>query len=244
MLRANEAIASLQAYSEAASLRPPTSNDFTAIASDYILLKAYSDAQRWLLRAVQITPVSPQAWYLLGRTQYNLDRNAAAVESFKRSLTINPEDPRSEYNLGLAYERLQQPDLARAAYETAIQWVEAKHLPDAQPYLDLGVLTRSQGHPAEALLLLQKAAALSPGNPVIFQELGRTFSDLHHLDQAIDAFKKATTLAPSAEPPHFFLGRAYRAAGRASEADEQFAIVQKLLANKSSSATPNTDYPH
>lgn len=242
LLRANQPEASLKAYSEAAQLRLPSSDEFTAVASDYILLKAYTDAERWLLRAVQTTPVNSQAWYLLGRTQYNLDHNVAAVESFQHSLTILPEDPRSEYNLGLAYERLQKPDLARGAYLTAIHWGEVKNSPDAQPYLDLGVLTRSQGHAAEALPFLQKAAALSSHNPLIFQELGRTYGELNQVDNAITAFKTAITLAPSAEPPHFFLGRVYRAAGKTAEANEQFSIVQQLAGSKSTNATPNIDH--
>ncbi len=244
LLRDNQPDASLKAYSEAAKLRPPTSDDFTAVASDYILLQSYSEAQRWLLRAVATPPVNSQAWYLLGRTQYNLDLNAAAVQSFKRSLTVLPEDSRSEYNLGLAYERLQQLDFARTAYQTAIQWGENKNSKDAQPYLDLGLLIRSQGSPQEALPYLQKAAALSPNNPLVLQELGRTLSEVHRLEEAITALRTAITLAPSAEPPHFFLGRVYRAAGKTAEANEQFAIVQKLTGNESSSTTPNTDHTH
>ena len=241
LLRANQPDASLQEYSAAAKLRPPNSDDFTAVASDYILLKSYADAEHWLLRAVATIPTNPQAWYLLGRTQYNLDRNAAAAESFKHSLAVLPEDPRSEYNLGLAYERLQQPDLARAAYQTAIRWGEMNHARDAQPYLDLGILIRSQKHADEALPFLKQAAALSPSNPLILQELGRTLSELNHCDEAITVLKKAVALAPSAESPHFFLGRAYRAAGRIREATEQFAIVQQLAGSHSSGTTPNAD---
>ena len=242
LLRANRPLESLKVYTGAAQLRPPSSDDFTAIASDYILLKAYNDAERWLLRATETAPVAPQAWYLLGRTQYNLDRNEAAVKSFQQSLAVFPEDPRSEYNLGLAYERLQQPALARTAYLTAIAWGEKKHLQDAQPYLDLGMLSRSQGKAEEALPYLEKAAALSAKNPLIFQELGRTLNELHRPEDAIAALEKAVALAPSAEPPHFFLGRAYRAAGKLAKAEEQFAIVQKLAGAQSSSATPNTDH--
>ncbi len=241
-LRANDPRASLAEYTLAAKLRPPGSDDFTAVASDYILLKAYTDAEHWLVRATQTPPVNAQAWYLLGRTQYNLDHNADAVVSFQHSLAALPEDPRSEYNLGLAYERLQQPELARAAYQTAIQWGERTSLHDAQPYLDLGTLDRSQGHPEEALPFLQRAAEISPGNPLIFQELGRTLSEMHRLEEAIVAFKTAITLAPSAEAPHFFLGRVYRACGKVTEASEQFAIVQRLAKNQSSTATPNTDH--
>ncbi|WP_263412679.1 tetratricopeptide repeat protein [Terriglobus aquaticus] len=241
LLRDNEPDASLKEYTAAAKLRNPTSSEFVGVASDYILLKDYADAERWLERATRTEPVDVQTWYLLGRTQYNLEQNAAAVESFQHSLTVIPEDPKAEYNLGLAYERLQRPDLARAAYQTAIDWAEKKHTPDAQPYLDLGVLDRAQGHADQALPQLQRAAALSPGNPTVFLELGRTLLELKRPDEAIVALKTAAALAPSAEQPHYFLGRAYRAAGKAPEADQQFAIVQKLAGSHSSTTTPNAD---
>lgn len=242
LLRTNQPNASLEEYTEAAKLRPPNSEDFTAVASDYILLKAYPDAQRWLLRAVETPPISPQAWYLLGRTQYNLDLNAAAVKSFQQSLVVLPEDVRSEYNLGLAYERLQQPDLARDAYQQAIRWSEQKNGTDAQPYLDLGILDRVQGLPQQALPLLQKAASLSTRNPMVFQELGRTLADLHRPQDAITSFEKAIQLAPQAEAPHFFLGHVYRAVGRNADAKEQFRLAEQLLTG-AANATPNTDRP-
>lgn len=242
LLRNKEAVASLKEYTTAAQLRPPSSDDFTAVASDYILLKAYTDAERWLIRATQVAPVNPQAWYLLGRTQYNLDHNEDAVASFQHSLEREPRDARSEYNLGLAYERLQQPELARAAYDTAIAWQEASGVRDAQPYLDLGVLDRTQGHPQEALSHLNKAAELSPANPLVFQELGRTLMELGRVEEAVVALKTAIALAPAAEAPHYFLGRAYRAAGKTAEAAEEFALVQRLANNQSTTATPNTDH--
>ena len=242
-LKANEPDSSLKEYSIAAKLRSPNSDDLTAVASDYILLKAYSDAEHWLLQATQLNPVNSQAWYLLGRTQYNLDHNADAVDSFKHSLSIFPEDWRCEYNLGLAYERLQQPELARTAYLIAIEGVEKEGLRDAQPYLDLGILDRSQGHSQEALPLLTRAAEISSSNPLAFQELGRALSDSGRTADAIVAFKKAITLAPLAEAPHFFLGRLYRASGKLAEASEQFAIIQQQAKGQSNTITPNIDHP-
>jgi len=241
LLRENRALDSLAAYTVAAASREPTSEDLNAIASDYVLLKAYTDAEHWLLMAVRQSPENRQSWYLLGRTQYNLDHAADAAASFQRCLALSPGDPRAEYNLGLADEKLQKPDEARAAYQQAIRWQTEQGIQDAQPYLDLGMLSLSQGRAQDALPLLTEATRLSPGNPLIFQELGLSLDALGRSAEAVESLRKATELAPDAERPHFFLGRIYRRNGQKEKSDEQFAIVQRLLGTHSDTATPNVD---
>lgn len=241
LLREHRALDSLAAYTVAAASREPTSEDLNAVASDYILLKAYTDAEHWLLMAVRQSPESRQSWYLLGRTQYSLDHAADAAASFQRCLALSPEDARAEYNLGLADEKLQMPDQARAAYQQAIRWQTQRGIQDAQPYLDLGMLFLSGGRAQDALPLLREATRISPENPLIFQELGLSLDALGRFAEAVESLHKAIELAPDAERPHFFLGRIYRRSGQKEKSDEQFAIVQRLLGTHSDTATPNVD---
>ncbi len=97
---------SLAEYTAAAKLRMPTADELTVVASDYVLLKDYADAERWLRYATERSPANVIAWYLLGRTQYKLDHAQDAVSSFRRCLALSPNNIRAEYNLGLALERL------------------------------------------------------------------------------------------------------------------------------------------
>ncbi len=232
---------SLAAYTTAAALRPPTAADLTAVASDYILLKAYSHAERWLRLALTQTPADPRLWYLLGRTAYSQDNAEQAAEAFRHTLTLSPRDLRAEYNLGLAEEKLGHPDQARSAYTTAIAWQAAQLLKDPQPYLDLGLLELHENHPDQALPALEQATRLSPENPLAFETLGLTLDALHRPDDAIRALTTAATLAPTAERPHFFLGRIQRRLGHIAEAEDQFRITQQLLGTHSDTVTPNID---
>lgn len=243
---------SLAAFTAAAQLRSPTPDEFVLIASDYVLLKDLPDAEKWLRRATADDPANSNAWYLLGRTQYNQDHPADAVTAFQRCLALHPRDGRAQNNLGLAYERLQKPEEAIAAYQRAIAWQTATPPPtepsaapsaprDAQPYLNLGNLLLRRGDASAALPSLLQAATLAPRNPSVQQQLGLALEQLGRLPEAAEALRRAAVLAPGIAQPHFFLGRVLRRLGRKSEADREFAVAAQLSGAHSGAETPNPD---
>jgi len=239
LFREQHAANSLAEYTAAARLRTPTADELVVVASDYILLKDYPDAERWLVYATGQSPAIASAWYLLGRTQFRLDHAAAAAASFRRCLELSPGDVRAEYNLGLALEKLDRPADAESAYRTAIRWQENASLRDPQPFLDLGMLLLSQHHADRALPPLREASDLAPKNALAYQELGLAFEALSQNTEAVAALERATILAPDAEQPHFLLGRVYRRLGRTSAAAAQFAEVQRIAGSHSDKETPN-----
>lgn len=239
LFRERLATESLAEYTAGARLRMPTADELVVVASDYILLRDYPDAERWLLYAIDRSAADANAWYLLGRTQYNLDHAAAAVASFGRCLELSPKDVRAEYNLGLALEKLDRPADAEAAYRTAIHWQEGASTRDPQPFLDLGMLLLSQHHADRALPVLREAAELGPKNALAHQELGLALEALGRNTEAVVALERAISLAPGAEQPRFILGRVYKRLGRIPEATAQFAEVQRIAGSHSDKETPN-----
>jgi Flp pilus assembly protein TadD len=239
--RENKPKDSLAEYTEGAHLRKPDANDLAVVAMDYILLSDYPDADKWLTLATSWSPGNALYWYYLGRTKYSENRFQEAVDAFRKCLTLHPRDVRAEYNLGLSYAGLDRNDDARNAYQTAIAWQENALQLDPQPYLDLGMLLRQQGHPEEALPDLQKAAQLDPQNPRAHEELGRAYEQSHDLASAASEFEKAISLAPDISALHFELGRIYQKEGLASRAKEEFARSATLNATHStdSAQTPN-----
>lgn len=239
LFREHRAADSLAEYTAAARLREPNAGDLTVIASDYILLKDYADAERWLLRATAQAPEDAMAWYLLGRTQYNEDHPSDSMASFQHSLSLRPQDIRAEYNLGLAYEKLQRPNDAILAYKTAIEWQRQQGVQDPQPFLDLGILLLAQRNAPEALEPLRRAVEAGPLNALAHQELGLAFEALGRYAEAVAPLRRAAELAPAAEQPHFMLGRIYRRLGKPSEAAVEFAEVARLAGSHSHTETPN-----
>jgi tetratricopeptide (TPR) repeat protein len=241
LFREHQPRQSLAEYTQGAKLRDPSPEDLLAVASDYIFLQDYTDAARWLTIVTQRAPKLSLAWYLLGRTEYNADHPADAERAFIACMRIDPRDVRAEYNLGLVYEQMQRPVEAIAAYKEAISWQQDATVKDPQPYLDLGMLLRHQGHVTEALPYLTTAARVSPLNPMAHQELGLVYEQIGKYEDAVGELKQAIALSPKIEALHFFLGRVYRRLGRGTEAAEEFSEAAKLSGSKSSDGVPNID---
>jgi tetratricopeptide (TPR) repeat protein len=232
---------SLAEYTQGAKFRDPSTEDLIAVASDYILLEDYTDAARWLTTVTQRAPTLALGWYLLGRTEYNADHPTYAERAFLACLRIDPHDVRAGYNLGLVYEQMQRPEDAMVAYKEAISWQQNATVKDPQPYLDLGMLLRHQGHVAEALPYLTMAARVGPLNPMAHQELGLAYEQIGRYDDALNQLKQAIALSPNVEALHFLLGRVYRRTGRGIEAAKEFAEAARFAGTTSGNRVPNID---
>jgi tetratricopeptide (TPR) repeat protein len=245
LYRENKPQDSLAEYTAAAGIRKPTASDLAVVATDYILLRDYADADKWLSQATGWAPENAQYWYLLGRTKYNENRFQEAVEAFLKSLALHPMELRAEYNLGLAYAGMGKNDDAISAYKTAISWEKQGMKPDPQPYLDLGTLLLEQGHADQSLPYLQQSAVLGSGNPRIHEELGQAYEQVHQLANAESEITKAIAIAPSVPSLHFELGRIEQKEGLTEKAKEQFARCAALNAAHStdSAETPNPEQP-
>ncbi|WP_221313204.1 tetratricopeptide repeat protein [Granulicella aggregans] len=232
---------SLAEYTLGARFRTPGADELVGVASDYILMKDYDDAERWLTQATELAPQMAKAWYLLGRTQFNENRVEGAEISFLTCLRIDAHNVKAEYNLGLIFEKTQRLDQAQEAYEKAIKWQETIGIKDPQPFLDLGMLLRQQGHVGQALPYLLAAKEAGPRNPMTFAEIALSYEQLGRFDEAITELNQALLLSPDTEALHFFLGRVYRRAGRVEEAKGEFAEAANLSGAKSNEGVPNEE---
>ena len=70
----------------------------------------------------------------------------------------------------------------------------------------------------EALVALQEAVALDPGDARYHDSLGLLLLDLGQVDQAMEQFKKALDVDPQLADSHFHLGTALAEANRWEEA--------------------------
>lgn len=233
---------SLAAFTAGARFRKPGKDELKVVASDYVLLGDFPDAQKWFAEVTRQTPNDADAWYLLGRTQYNEDQFANAISSFGQALKLRPGYVEAENNLGLAWQGLNKTDQAIAAFQQAIAWQGAQPA-DPQPYLNLGTLFANQNQPEKAVPLLKQASQLAPKNPKIHEELAVALEAGGHLSDAQRQLEEAVTLAPQASGPHFKLGRLYQREGLQELARQQFAICQKLYSSHASTDAPNPYQP-
>jgi tetratricopeptide (TPR) repeat protein len=245
LYRENRPTDSLAEYTRGASYRTPATDDLAAVSMDYILLHDYADADKWLTKAASWDPGNLLDWYYLGRTKYAENRFEESIAAFRQCLALHPKDIAAEYNLGLAYEGLEQNSQAATAFENAISWQSSASHPDPQPYLDLGILLLSENRDTEALSNLKTATELDIRNPKAHQELGEAYEKLNDLPKAQLELERAVSLAENVPALHFELGRIYRKEGLRAKAKEQFARCAALNAGHTTEAeeTPDLTYP-
>jgi tetratricopeptide (TPR) repeat protein len=242
LFREQKARESLAEFTTGAKFKHPGASELKIVASDYVLLADFADADKWFSEVTAETPNDAEAWYLLARTKYNENRFAESIAAFDHVLTLRPKDVQAEDNLGLSQQGLGHTEQAKAAFQTAIEWQHDAPA-DAQPYLNLGIVLTDQGDLTGAIRQLTKAAALAPGNPTIHEELGRALQTKGDMEGAQSQLETAVKLAPNAAALHFKLGQIYRRRGFNDRAQEEFAICAKLNGGHSSTEVPNPFSP-
>lgn len=233
---------SLAEFTTGAKYRRPGATELRTVASDYVLLGDFADADKWFTEVTRERPNDPEVWYLLGRTKYNENRFEEAIASFGRVLTLRPGDVQAEDNLGLSQQGLGHTDQAKAAFQTAIDWQRDART-DAQPFLNLGMLLTDHGDAVAGAQQLEDAVKIAPENPKAHEQLGRALQAKGDLEGAQAQLEAATRLAPNAAALHFRLGQIYHQRGLKERAQQEFAICTRLNGAHSSTEVPNPFSP-
>jgi len=229
---------SLAEFTAGAKYRRPKADELKTVASDYVLLGDYADADKWFSAVTEESPSDADAWYLLGRAKYSESRYGEAVPSFEHALRLRPRYIEAENNLGLSWRELNEKEKARAAFQNAAEW-QGDHPSDPQPLLNLGTLLADEDKLDEALPYLKRAAMAAPGNPKIHDELAHVYEAQNDLPNAQSELEKAIAIAPNVSELHFKLGRIYRREGKRDDSLREFGICDKLNGTHSSVETPN-----
>lgn len=226
--RENRPAESLEIYTKAAKIMPPTGDDLKIVALDYELLNDNAEAMRWLERAVAMDPRNRDAWYYLGRAYYTASRIPDSRAAFEQLLRLEPRDARAENNLGLIFESGGKTDDALAAYRTAIAWQKEDSPSSEQPYLNLGSLLVTLDRAEEAISPLRKAVELASANSQCHLRLGTAYLHLNRLDEAHKELLEAVRLNPGDATAHYQLGRYYKQVKNLEAAKKEFDRVSEI----------------
>jgi tetratricopeptide (TPR) repeat protein len=231
--RENRPRDSLEIFTRAAAISAPRPEDLRLVALDYILLDDYTDAVRWLARAVEGDASNVEAWYDLGRAHMHVGNFEEAERDFGRVLAVHPAEVRALNNLGLCYDAQNRSDEALSAYRRAIEAQRNSPHQSEQPLLNAGALLNTKGLYEEAAGHLQKAVALAPSSSRCHEELSRAYSGIHHDDLARQQMERAVSLDPKSPDLHYQLGQIYRKAGLAERAQAELKISSDLYGTRS-----------
>lgn len=172
-----------------------------------------------------IAPQDVARLYALAVAQQTADQIPAAIDTYRRCLSLSPHSPEIHNNLGTALDRAGR--LAEA-----VECFRRAHLLDpgyVRPLVNLGRVLRLQGKLSEALASLERARTLSPDSPTALTNLGFVLTDLGRRSQAIQHLSRAIALDGSLAAAHHGLGRALLDSGDASAAADS---LQRALTLK------------
>lgn len=229
---------SLAEFTAGAKYSKPGAFDLKIVALDYVLLGDYTDADKWLTRALQRNPQDSEDWYSLGRIKYNENRFAEAITAFERCLNLDARNVKAEANIGLSYAGLGRNDEAIAAYQQAIAWQADSPNKNPEPYIDYGDLLIEKNRPQEAVPLLLQAIQIDPSERRAHEKLGKAYVDLKQLALAQAEYEAAIALAPGNARLHYLLGQVYRKEGFIDKAKLELERFQALNGTALPAAAP------
>ena len=135
-----------------------------------------------------------------------------------RTLTVDPGDANSHYNLGLRYLRNDEAEAAVFALRQAIALDPGQD----GAYLFLGLAYTSLGAHAKAEAGYRRAIALKPDNPQAYNYLGIELHQQKRYGEALAAFRQAIAQAPDYAVAYVNLGAAHEALGQPERAVEAY----------------------
>lgn len=238
LFRQQKAALSLAEYTRGAKYRRPGAAELEVVASDYVLLKDYTDADKWFTQSLALDAANFRVLYYLGRTKYNENRFEEAVAIFGRCLEIDPKNVKAKDNLGLTYEALGRTDEAVAAYQAAIEWEAESSRRDSGPYIDLGTLLVDTDRAKDAVPLLRHALEISPNELRAHRALGKAYLRLDDLAKAQAELERCVDLDPQSAPAHFMLSQVYRKRGMNEEARRETQKYAALAGEHSTETGP------
>jgi tetratricopeptide (TPR) repeat protein len=126
-----------------------------------------------------------------------------------QALAKNPNDPKINISLGLAY--FERGEHARALERLKHAVKVAPKSSEAHNWLGVVLLDRADF--SQGIAALRTAIALDPKSTRAYANLGSALAKSGELDEAVDVFRKALALEPKSIAAHFNLGMALREKG-------------------------------
>ncbi|MDX2349759.1 MAG: tetratricopeptide repeat protein [Porticoccus sp.] len=143
---------------------------------------------------------------LLGMVCVNTGRHEEAVQLITQALKIKPVDPQAHGNMGLAYQRMENLELAEQHFRKSIE------INPNNPAIwnSLGNVLREKGQASDAVKIYESILKVNGNYPACWTNLSQALVDLGKLDQAFQAVRRALQIDPTLAESHNQLAEVYR----------------------------------
>jgi Tfp pilus assembly protein PilF len=231
LYRQHQPRVSMAEFVTASKLADLTAFDLRIFALDCAAIPDLPEAEKWLLRSIDLDGRDAATWEALGHVRFAQQKYVDAIDALNHALEIAPRTVSSESLIGLANERQAKPEEALAAYRAAIEWQAAVADPDPVPYLGAGRVLLNDDRAAEAIPLLSKAAASAHATSEAHELLGQAYAKTDRKPEAAKELEAAIRLDPQSARLHLLAARIYRSMGDAARAASEQARYTELKAS-------------
>lgn len=144
-----------------------------------------------------------------------------AAEHYQQQIKVTPRDWEAHFNLGAVYLELNQFEQAAGCFRKVLH-ANPKN-PDVKNALgyalqSLGMECQQAGHYLQAEACFQEIIPLSPGDAMLYYNLGNAQRELGKSQQALSSYQQAVRLMPNDADIHNNLGNVYRELGHLDKA--------------------------
>jgi len=148
----------------------------------------------------------------------------AALTEYEETQMTMADRPSAHLNLGVLHANRGQPELAEAAYRTAIR-LDRDFLPAR---VNLANLYNALGRNPEAERVLREAIERAPDEGELHYSLGLLLAEEQRLEDAVLALGRAAQLLPKRARVHYNYSLALQHLGRLKEAEAAMLEAHRL----------------
>jgi tetratricopeptide (TPR) repeat protein len=184
----------LRAYEESLRRSPGLANQdvrlevLIALAKLYLELHRLEEARATCEAALERAPRSMDALAALGQIQFHQGEDAAAIETFRKALAINPMTLRNlmvHRLMALAYYKMGHFDKAAAEYKRANAWHPDRLFAASQP------APWGDTSPEQAVAACRAKLAERPDDPELHAEAAEALFQMGRLAEAVQEYRAA-----------------------------------------------------
>ena len=220
----------VHAFQQAIDLEPTNETNYLDLGKILLTEGRLVPAIELTRRTTNAFPDSSQALLLRGSVELAATLFSDAVDSFSRTLQLDPASPDATLGLARAQFGAGMTQQARATLERAIS-----DFPRNAPFeLELAQLLLKEAETGDeragtrAEQLLNSAVALDDTLAEAHYQLGELTLGRGQPQRALIHLQRAAKLKPASAKIHFALARAYRRLGKNEEAAKETALYDEL----------------
>ena len=144
-------------------------------------------------RAVELQPMSAEAWFKLAGCQHDAGSWNEALVLYLKAIRLKPDFWEAHYNAGLVYQACKRPEEASACYQRALEIQ-----PDcAEAHNNQGQILLERGELDQALNCFRQAIRLRGNFAEAYFNMGEAFCAAQQDDDAITNYQAALRRKPS-----------------------------------------------